>query len=169
MTKTDTDRPAPKGPVVCLETISEAAADIEVWFRDEWPAWYGAGGQGDARRDLARCLHTEFRLPRCLVALNTVRLPVGTVSLRDSSPGSDRYPGAWLTALLVPGPFRLAGIGTSLVAAAEAEAARLGYSEILSSTATAQSLFLTRDWQRIDTFRYPSGELEIFRKVLLIA
>ena len=110
-------------------------------------------------------------IPSCacravFVALDANKMPVGTVSLRDSSPGSDRYPGAWLTALLVPKRFRLAGIGTRLVAAAESEAARLGYSEVLSSTVTAQSLFLRRNWQRIDTFRYPSGELEIFRKLL---
>eukprot|EP00903_Cladosiphon_okamuranus_P002457 g2455.t1 len=130
----------------------------------EWPTWYGPGGQGEARRDLTRCLHSGFRLPRCLVALNADQLPVGTASLRDSSPGSDRYPGAWLTALLVPDQFRLAGIGTALVAAAEVEAARLGYSEVLSSTATAQPLFLRQDWQRIDAFHTPSGELEVFRK-----
>jgi len=153
-------------PAVCLETVPQAVPVIEAWFVQQWPSWYGPGGQGDARRDLTRCLHSDFRLPRCLVAVDGHSRPVGTVSLRDSSPGSDRYPGIWLTALMVPEPHRKTGVGTALVAAAEREAARLEFAVIFASTASAQSLFLRRDWERIDSFHYPSGELEIFRKVL---
>lgn len=79
--------------VVSLETCPDQLDRIELWFADAWPGWYGPGGQGDAHRDLDRCLASRDRLPRCLVAFDTGRRPVGTVSLRDSSPGSDRYPG----------------------------------------------------------------------------
>lgn len=166
MTALRSARSGPEISVVPLETCAEALDRIECWFRDAWAAWYGPGGKGDARRDLDRCLASPGRLPCCLVALNETGQPVGTVSLRDSSPGSDRYPGAWLTALLVPEPFRRAGIGTALVAAAERQAGQLGFTEILASTASAQFLMLARHWQLLDTLRFPAGDLEIFRKTL---
>jgi GNAT superfamily N-acetyltransferase len=157
------DRPV---PVVSLSTCPGALERIALWFQEAWPAWYGPGGQGDARRDLDRCLTPPGRLPRCLIALDDTAEPVGTVSLRDTSPGSDRYPGVWLTALFVPEAFRRAGIGTALVAAAEREAAGLGFQDILVSTATAQSLMQAWDWRRIDGLRSPGGDLDIFRKML---
>jgi GNAT superfamily N-acetyltransferase len=159
-------RPNHPVSVTGLETCPAVLDQIELWFADAWPRWYGPGRQGDAHRDLDRCLAARDRLPRCLVAFDTGRRPLGTVSLRDSSPGSDRYPGAWLTALLVPEACRRAGIGTALVAAAEREAGDLGFGQIHASTASAQSLFLARDWQLLDTLAYPGGELEVFRKTL---
>ena len=158
------DRPV---TVVSLTTCSGKLEPIAAWFRETWPDWYGPDGQGDACRDLERCLDPVASLPRCLVALDPKRVPVGTVSLRNTSPGSDRYPGAWLTALLVPEAFRRAGIGTALVAAAERQAAALGFGELLVSTATAQSLLIARDWQHIDRLSYPGGTLEVFRKLLV--
>lgn len=149
-----------------MTTCPEHLERIALWFRQTWPAWYGPDGQGDAHRDLERCLDPQARIPRCLVALDPQGTLVGTVSLRDTSPGSDRYPGVWLTALLVPDAYRRVGIGTALVAAAEREAADLGFAEILVSMATAQSLMTTRDWQHIDTLTYPGGTLDVFRKSL---
>lgn len=126
-----------------------------------WP-----GEPGDAREDLERCLLPNARLPRCLVALDRDGRPLGTVSLRDTSPGSDLYPGAWLTALLVHRDFRKAGVGIKLIAAAEREAARIGFPEILTATATAGSLVLRRNWQQVKTLQSASGPLDIYRKAL---
>lgn len=100
------------------------------------------------------------------MALDDGGKAVGTVSLRDTSPGSDRYPGAWLTALMVPPLSRRAGIGARMIAAAETEAQRLGFPEILTATATAQSLVLKRDWQQIATLQSVSGPLGLYRKAL---
>ncbi|MCV0427647.1 MAG: GNAT family N-acetyltransferase [Roseibium sp.] len=152
--------------VTALENVPQACGLLETWYLDEWPAWYGREGPGDARQDLTACLEFDGRLPRCLVALDEASTPVGTVSLRKISPGSDQYPGAWLTALLVPPEFRRSGVGTRLIAAAEQEAGRLGFSEIFSTTASAQSLLLRRDWVSLDVLKAPSGALEIFRKPL---
>jgi GNAT superfamily N-acetyltransferase len=139
---------------------------LEAWFVHEWPEWYGPDGAGDAPRDLKACLQSGNRLPRCLVSLDGSGDVIGTVSLRDTSPGSDRYPGVWVTALLVPAPLRRSGIGTGLVSAAEAEALRLGFSEIYASTANAQSLFRRRDWSFHDSLRARGTALDIFRKPL---
>lgn len=152
--------------VAVLEEVPAELERIALWFCEEWPDWYGPSGPGDAYRDLERCLAPAGRLPRCLVALADGGVPVGTVSLRDTSPGSDRYPGAWLTALVVPQAFRRAGIGARLIAAAETEAQRLGFPEILTATATAQSLVFARDWQQIDALQAVSGPLGLYRKAL---
>ncbi|MEM9633361.1 MAG: GNAT family N-acetyltransferase [Pseudomonadota bacterium] len=154
------------GRVTALETVPGVLARLETWFVEEWPGWYGPGGAGDASRDLGACLQAPGRLPRCLVSLDGLGAVIGTVSLRDTSPGSDRYPGVWLTALLVPPPLRRTGIGTGLVAAAEAEALRLGFSEIHASTANAQSLFRRRDWIVHDSLKIRETVLDIFRKPL---
>ncbi|MCX2724940.1 GNAT family N-acetyltransferase [Roseibium salinum] len=152
--------------VVPLACLPEAADQIERWYLEEWQDWYGPDGPGNARQDLADYLTVPDALPVCLVALDRQATPVGTVSLRDTSPGSDRYPGAWLTALLVPSGFRRSGTGTRLVEGAEQQAARLGFSELFSTTGSAQSLLLRRNWHRLDTVRTPDGILEIFRKAL---
>jgi GNAT superfamily N-acetyltransferase len=160
---------SPTRPSLRILALGDVPAELEqivLWYRDAWPDWYGPSGPGDARRDLDRCIAPAERLPRCLVALGERGLPVGTVSLRDTSPGSDRYRGAWLTALFVPENFRRTGIGTELIAAAETEAQRLEFPNILTATATAQSIILRRDWQQIDTLQSVSGPLGVYHKAL---
>jgi GNAT superfamily N-acetyltransferase len=152
--------------IAALGNAPAAMDTLETWFIDEWPGWYGPDGPGDARQDLEKCLQPGTRLPRCLVALDSGDRPLGTVSLRDTSPGSDIYPGAWLTALLVHRDFRKAGIGAELVAAAERQAKQLGFPEILTATATARSLVLKRDWLLVKTLHPETGPLGIYRKTL---
>ncbi|MES0885058.1 GNAT family N-acetyltransferase [Roseibium sp. SCP14] len=154
------------GRVTALETVPGALECLEAWFVREWRDWYGPRGIGDASRDLNACLQARNHLPRCLVSLDGSGDVIGTVSLRDTSPGSDRYPGVWVTALLVPVPLRRSGLGTGLIAAAEAEALRLGFSEIHASTASAQSLFRRRDWCLHDSLKTRGAVLDIFRKSL---
>ncbi|MFN3249461.1 GNAT family N-acetyltransferase [Roseibium album] len=152
--------------IVALETVPEAVGQIVQWFESEWPDWYGPDGPGNPASDLQQCLHSRRILPRCLIAVDNVSRPVGTVSLRDTSPGSDRYPGVWLTALLVPQPRRQSGIGGMLVSAAEREADRLGFDEIHATTGSVQSLLVRRGWKLHDTLKEDPGMLQIFRKSL---
>ncbi len=152
--------------VVSVVVRQDALPRIEQWYLDEWPGWYGPSGPGDARQDLTACLADPASLPSCLVALDDQAEPVGTVSLRAVSPGADRYPGAWLTGLLVPPRRRRLGTGARLVEAAEEEAGRLGFTEIHATTGSAQSLLERRNWQSVDTVETRSGVLEIFRKLL---
>ena len=159
--------PAVPVSIAPLERIPHVLGLLETWFLEEWPAWYGQEGPGDARLDLSACLHAPGRLPRCLVALDRASTPVGTVSLRGASPGSERYPGAWLTALLVRSAKRQSGIGTRLIAAAEQEAGHLGFPDIFASTKSAQNLLKRRNWVGHDLLESPGGNLEIFRKPLV--
>jgi GNAT superfamily N-acetyltransferase len=152
--------------IAALGNAPAVMETLETWFVDEWHGWYGPEGPGDARQDLEKCLQPDTPLPRCLVALDGGGSLLGTVSLRDTSPGSDRYPGAWLTALLVHRAFRKAGIGAELVAAAERQAKQLGFAEILTATATARSLVLKRNWLLVETLHPETGPLGIYRKTL---
>jgi GNAT superfamily N-acetyltransferase len=151
---------------VQLEDLPRAVEQIQKWYLHEWPTWYGPGGPGDAQSDLANCLSTPGKLPKCLVATDDRDQLLGTVSLRQTSPGSDRYPGVWLTALLVPSQHRRSGIGTALVAAAERGAKRLEFSSIHASTTTAHSLLNRRGWTSLDAIWSAGDCLEIYRKLL---
>lgn len=152
--------------IVTLDTVPETTDVIERWYREAWPDWYGSGGPGNAVSDLKSCLDNESSLPRCLIALDRGSKPLGTASLRDTSPGSDIYPGVWLTALLVPEILRRRGIGSALVAAAESEAGRLGFDAIHATTGSAKSLFERGGWQFQDTLKSGSEALMMFRKPL---
>lgn len=152
--------------ILPLSDLSRQLGQIADLYQDSWPHWYGPGGAGDARKDLKACLKTPGILPQCLVAVDRALLPIGTVSLRSTSPGSDVYPGAWLTALLVPEALRRNGIGSALVAAAEIEAAQLGFDHILATTGSATTILKNRRWEQIDQVETASGKLAMFRKGL---
>ncbi|CTQ55268.1 Acetyltransferase (GNAT) family protein [Roseibium album] len=151
---------------VHLEDLPSAVEQIQKWYLHEWPAWYGPGGPGDAQSDLVNCVSTPGKLPKCLVAIDDRDQLLGTASLKFKSPGSDQYPGAWLTALLVPSKHRGSGIGTALVAAAECEAKHLTFSSIHASTTTAHSLLKRNGWAHIDAIWSSGIRLEIYRKLL---
>ncbi|WP_298984381.1 GNAT family N-acetyltransferase [uncultured Roseibium sp.] len=150
--------------ILHLSDLPQPLDQISDWYQAGWPHWYGPGGTGDARHDLKACLAAPDTLPQCLVAVDRASTPVGTVSLRSTSPGSNLYPGAWLTALLVPEDLRRNGIGTALVAAAENEAAQLGFDRIHATTGSAMTILKNRRWEQVDQVETASGKLAIFRK-----
>lgn len=152
--------------IVTLNTKPETADAVSGLYLLQWPQWYGAEGPGDARQDLAVCLESNEALPSCLVALEGSGQVVGTGCLRETSPGSERYPGAWLTGLVVDKAYRRCGIGSALVAAAEAEALRLGFDALHASTSSAGSILVRREWTRIDQVTSSGECLDVFRKSL---
>jgi len=149
--------------LIHLLEMPEAAATLEQWFIDEWTPWYGPDGQGDAERDLAAC-RSRDELPVCLVALNAHGEVVGTASLKSESVGSEHGVGPWLAAVLVGKAHEGQGIGTALVAAVEAEAARLGYESIYTSTESAKGIMQRRGWQPFATTDTLRGLATVFRK-----
>lgn len=118
------------------------------WFEEEWAPWYGPDGAGDARSDLAACSDPD-RIPICRIAITQDGQLAGTASLRSDSVGSDQHPGPWLTALLVDPAHRRQGIGSTLVAAVEADARRLGFPELYVSTDTAHTMLERRGWRPV--------------------
>lgn len=116
-----------------------------------WPEWYGAGGAADALAE-ARLRSGRDGPPLALLALDGEAV-VGTVALGARSIASHAHLTPWLVGLWVDPAWRRRGLGGRLVAAARAEAARLGLPRLHAATASAEGLFLRDGWRRIDTVR----------------
>ncbi|MEE9586964.1 MAG: GNAT family N-acetyltransferase [Hyphomicrobiaceae bacterium] len=144
-----------------LADVPEAIDVLERWYVEEWEPWYGPTGQGDARADLTASL-SRNNLPICVVALNANDEVLGTASLKNDSVGSECGVGPWLAAVLVRSEHRGNRIGTQLVEAIEKEAVRLGYSQIFTSTDTAQSILKRRGWVPFGTANSLRGPLTIY-------
>ena len=107
---------------------SVASLVYEEFWRDR------AGGMTlDELRAHFRGVGEPVRLPIALVALADGEL-AGTVSLIDNDDRNRRHLHPWLAAMVVAGRFRGQGIGTRLVQALLAQAARLGYRTVYFGT-----------------------------------
>lgn len=157
---------APRGVrIVNLVEAPGAMPVLERWFVEEWAPWYGPGGPGDAGEDLRAC-RNHGHLPFCLVAVDVLGNPVGTAALRSRSAGDDVAAGPFLTGLLVAAPHRGRGIATALVAAVEAEAARLGFRAIYCSTDSAAGLLVRRGWRPVGRTSSLRGAVTVHRRDL---
>ena len=152
--------------IVALADAPAAAAVLADWFIEDWTPWYGPGGDGDAAADLAACCRRDA-LPLALVALDRDGAVLGTAALKAEPVADEPGPGPWLAALLVGPDHHGRGIATKLVAAIEAEARRLGYREIYTSTNAADRIIAGRGWQAVDTAGSLRGPLTVYRRVLV--
>lgn len=139
--------------------------ELEKWFIAEWAPWYGPGGEGDAKADLDAC-DSRDELPLCLIALSDDGELLGTAAIKEESVGTELGVGPWLSAMLVKNEFRGRRIGTALVKAIEAEAARLGFEEIYTSTDTAMNILERRGWKAFAAAQSLRGEIAVYRKAL---
>ena len=151
-------------------SIEPLAAHLEVlpvlrqWFESEWPSHYGAGGPGDAERDLqafAQC----GKLPVGVVAFLDGNV-CGVAALKSESIPSHRHLSPWAAAGLVQPVHRGRGIGVLLLAALEQEARDLGFDSIHCATATAESLLQRCGWQLIERVGHDGQDLGIYGKAL---
>jgi GNAT superfamily N-acetyltransferase len=146
-----------------LIDVPALRAELEQWFVEEWAPWYGPGGQGDAKADLVAC-GSRDTLPICLVALSDEGELLGTAAIKEDSVGSELGVGPWLAAMLVKREYRGRGVGTALVEAIEAEAARIGFEEIYSSTDTAMKILERRGWKMFGSARSLRGEIAVYQR-----
>lgn len=149
-----------------LTDVPEAVPTLVDWFIGEWEPWYGPGGEGDARADLAAC-GDRNALPVCLVALADDGELLGTAALKEDSVGSEHGAGPWLAALLIGKDQRGKGIGTALVAAIENEARRLGFAEIYCSADASAQILECRGWQAFATTESLRGTITVYRLELM--
>ena len=141
----------------------EAAAILERWFIEAWGPWYGPGGAGDVKADLAAC-RSRDAIPICLLALDGGGELLATAALKAESVGGEPGMGPWLAAVLVAKAHQGKGIGTALVKAIEEEATRLGYGQIYSSTDSAMGILERCGWQSCGTTETLRGRATIYRK-----
>jgi GNAT superfamily N-acetyltransferase len=149
--------------IVHLIEVPEAVPRLTRWFVEEWGPYYGPGGPGDAGSDLAACRGRDA-LPICLVALSAGEEVLGTAALKSDSVGSELGVGPWLAAVLVGEDHRGQGVGTALVEAIEAEARRLGFASIYSSTDSAAGMLERRGWQAFGTVESLRGPATVYRR-----
>jgi len=147
--------------IVHLAEVPATAAVLADWFVAEWAPWYGPGGDGDAAADLAaRCRRDA--LPLALVALDPGGGVLGTAALTAEAVADEPGAGPWLAALLVGPGHRGRGVGTALVAAIEAEARRLGFGAVYTSTDAADRIMARRGWLAVDTAATLRGPATVF-------
>lgn len=132
----------------------------------EWPAWYGEAGPGDARADLRAWAHGRPALPLAVVALAGEE-PVGIAALKAESVASHRHLAPWAAAGWVRPDRRRAGLGAQLLAALEAQAAALGFEAIYCGTGTADTLLARAGWQAVAQGHQSGEAMRIWRRTLL--
>ena len=136
---------------------------IASWFRQEWPAWYGPGGRGNAEADLRAFSHSELELPLGLVVLHDC-IPIAVGALKQESLPSHRHLKPWAGAGLVLPAFRRRGIGGMLLTALASQSVRLGYSSVYCATATAVGLLRRGGWSELERTEHEGESLVIFQK-----
>jgi GNAT superfamily N-acetyltransferase len=147
-----------------LASTMELLPAIQSWFESEWPAYYGPGGPGSARRDLLSYAN-EGTLPLGLVAFHGGEA-CGFAALKSEPFPShpDLHP--WAGAAYVRPSHRRRGIGRALLAALEAQAASLGHARIYCATATSASLLQRCGWQLLETVAHEGQAVGIYEKAL---
>lgn len=124
-----------------------AADDLARLMEAVWPDWYGPGGPGDARADLAARGDGDT-LPLGLVALSGGAV-VGGAALEATSHGALPGETPWLTGLLVAPHLRRRGFGGALVEAVTRLAAGRGDRTLFATTGSAAGLLACRGWRRL--------------------
>lgn len=145
-----------------LTDTPAAIPALKELFLQEWAAWYGPGGNGDAQIDLTTAAKRNT-LPVALVALDSHKRALGCAMLKAQSVGAKLGYGPFLAAFVVRPQARRRGVGSGLVAAIEAVAARLGFSALYGATDSAGGILLRRGWDAIDRAPSSRGDMVIYR------
>ncbi len=147
-----------------LASAIELLPTIQSWLESEWPAHYGPGGPGDARRDLLSYANLDD-LPVGLVAFREGE-PCGFAALKTEPFATHPHLGPWAGAAYVLPPLRRRGIGRSLLMAVEARCAALGHARIYCATATSASLLQRCGWRLLETVAHERTTVGIYVKAL---
>ena len=138
------------------------------WSIDEWGRDF-PGDTAETYLGLYELADADpDRLPVVLVALDDLGDPVGTATLIDDDelPGA-LEPGPWLAAVYVRPDARGDGIGASLVAAVEAEAARLGAEELFLYTPDGTKWYAAMGWTEVRDSRLHARPVTVMHKSLV--
>lgn len=131
-------------------------------FEQEWPAWYGPGGQGNAAADLTAFANPAGELPVGVVARAAGGAWVGVAALKAVSIPEFAHLGPWAAAGYVAPGLRRQGIGAALLDGLLAEARRLGFAAVYCATATAGSLLERQRWRLLERRGHDGNPIAIY-------
>ena len=134
------------------------------WFEVPWPDYYGAGGRGDAKRDLQAYANLDG-LPYGVVAFHE-GAACGVAALKADSIASHAHLSPWAAAGLVRADFRGRGIGPQLLLALEDRARGMGFSRIYCATNTAERLLLRLGWRLMERVAHDGEVVGLYEKLL---
>jgi GNAT superfamily N-acetyltransferase len=137
---------------------------LVMWFKAEWPAWYGPDGKGSAEADLDAYAN-QGSLPVGVVAFHRGAV-CGAAALKANSIPSHTHLAPWAAAGFVQPSLRGQGIGAILLAALESEAKALGYTTIYCGTSTARSLLARARWRHLESVQLEGKEVGVYQKAL---
>lgn len=138
--------------------------EIEKWFINEWPDYYGPDGPGVALDDLEEYCQ-KGNLPLGMVAFEN-DIPCGFMALKSEPFPSHPDLSPWLGAAYTRPDLRRKGIGSRLMEKMEAVAADLKYKEIYCATSTSASLLQRREWKLLERVDHQGQVVEIYGKAL---
>jgi GNAT superfamily N-acetyltransferase len=147
-----------------LSQAPTLAPQVEAWLLSEWPAWYGPGGAGNLKADVAAFSASSVKLPIGVIALKNQEL-VAFGALKAESISTHTHLAPWAAAGYVKPELRGNGIGAALLAALVAQARQLGHESVYCGTSTAESLLRRAGWQVVEQVMYAGKPLVIFRSV----
>jgi GNAT superfamily N-acetyltransferase len=149
-----------------LRNHPDAAAPLAAAFEQEWPDWYGPGGQGHAAADLADYANPDGALPVGVVALSPGGDPIGVAALKAAFTPEFAHLTPWASAGWVRPDLRRGGLGALLLRALEAEGRRLGHAHLYCATATAVTLLEREGWTAHAQTVHDGGLIGIFQREL---
>ena len=136
-----------------LTDHTDAIATLADWYLSEWKPYYGAGGPGNARKDLvSRCNRGE--IPIGLVAMEGEQV-CGTIAL-DLDVTTNLDPS--IVGLLVGHEYRRRGIATALLKSAEKLARDLDYDRLYVSTSILGGLLERMGWRTMGDVEFLNAE-----------
>lgn len=139
----------PRMIIVTLAARPDLVAILGEWHFAEWAELYHGWTLEQCQAELKSHNDPE-RIPTTLVALDEGGEPAGSVSLLlDDLPGYQRF-SPWLGSLFVRPERRSAGVGGMLVAAAVAEARRLGVERLYLFTPAHAGYYAARGWSEVE-------------------
>jgi predicted N-acetyltransferase YhbS len=153
-----------KVEIAYLSDHPELIAILAAWFQDEWGYMSPGSSIEDVKGGLRQQLHLD-ELPLALVALSGAEL-VGSASLRPFDLKTRKDLSPWLSSVYVPLEHRDKGIGSKLVQAAEAKAARLGIKTLHLYTPDKESFYARLGWSTLEWTEYGREQVVIMKKRL---
>jgi GNAT superfamily N-acetyltransferase len=135
---------------------------VRSWLLTEWPAWYGAGGEGNLEGDVEAFAASEHQLPVGLVAF-LGESPVGFGSLKQESIKSHPHLFPWAASGYVLPVHRGQGVGAFLLRSLRAHAKSLGHAQVYCGTSTATRLLVRAGWHAVEQIQLAGNPLTIFR------